>query len=60
MNEQAKAASREYWRKYRESNKEKVNAYQRKWRRANPDKVKAAQKRYWEKKAAEAAEGGEA
>ena len=41
-------------------NKEKVNAYQRKWRKANPDKVKAAQKRYWEKKAAEAAEGGEA
>ena len=59
MNEQAKAASREYWRKYREANKEKVNAYQRKWRKANPDKVKAAQKRYWEKKAAEAAEGGE-
>lgn len=25
--------------------------YARKWREANPDKVKAAQKRYWEKKA---------
>ena len=27
--------------------------YARKWREANPDKVKAAQKRYWEKKAKE-------
>lgn len=27
--------------------------YARKWRKANPDKVKAAQKRYWEKKAKE-------
>lgn len=60
MNEQAKAARCEYWRKYRAANKDKVNAYQRKWRQENPDKVKAAQKRYWEKKAAEAAEGGEA
>lgn len=25
--------------------------YAKKWREANPDKVKAAQKRYWEKKA---------
>ena len=25
--------------------------YAKKWRKANPDKVKAAQKRYWEKKA---------
>ena len=27
--------------------------YAKKWREANPDKVKAAQKRYWEKKAKE-------
>lgn len=27
--------------------------YARKWRAANPDKVKAAQERYWLKKAAE-------
>ena len=25
--------------------------YAKKWREANPDKVKAAQRRYWEKKA---------
>lgn len=60
MSEQAKVASREYWRKYREANKDKINAYQRKWRRENPEKVKAAQGRYWEKKAAEAKKGGEA
>ena len=27
--------------------------YAKRWREANPDKVKAAQKRYWEKKAKE-------
>ena len=52
MTEQAKAASREYFRNYRKANKEKVKAYQRKWRKENPDKVRAAQERYWEKKAA--------
>lgn len=40
MNEQAKAARREY---------------KRKWAQKNPDKVKAQQERYWTKKAAEAA-----
>ena len=30
--------------------------YKREWNRRNPDKVKAAQRRYWEKKAAAAAE----
>ncbi len=30
-----------------------MREYARKWREANPDKVKAAQKRYWEKKAKE-------
>lgn len=60
MNEQAKAAKREYWRKYREQNRDKVNAYQRSWRKNNPDKVKAATERYWSKKAAEAVEGGTA
>ncbi len=36
MEQQARAAQREYMKKWREKNK---------------DKVKAAQKRYWEKKA---------
>ncbi len=30
--------------------------YQRKWAKNNPDKIKAAQERYWLKKAAETAE----
>jgi len=30
--------------------------YLRRWRAANPDKVKAARLRYWEKRAAKAAE----
>ena len=41
MNEQAKAARRDY---------------KRKWAKQNPEKVKAQQERYWTKKAAEAAE----
>lgn len=36
MNEKAKAARREY---------------KRKWAKANPDKVRAAQERYWQRKA---------
>lgn len=36
MNETAKAARREYYRR---------------WRSANPDKVKATQQRYWMRKA---------
>lgn len=39
MSEQAKQAKREY---------------ERKWRAANKEKVKAIKDRYWEKKAAEA------
>jgi len=31
-------------------------AYQKEWRKKNPDKVKASAARYWNKKAAEAAQ----
>lgn len=55
MTEGAKAAKREYDRKYRAANKEKFAAYQRKWRQANPEKVKEINRKYWERKAAEAA-----
>ena len=41
LSEQAKAAQREYARK---------------WRAANKDKVREKNRRYWEKKAAQAAE----
>ncbi len=61
-----KQAQREYWRQYREKNREKINATERAWRAKNPDKkaaidkryrenhpdrVKATQQRYWLKKA---------
>ena len=32
-------------------------AYKRKWAKENPDKIRAQQERYWEKRAARAAEG---
>lgn len=44
LSEQAKAARREYQRKWREKNREKIRLYQ---------------KRYWERKAKEAVENGE-
>lgn len=41
LTEQAKAARREY---------------KRKWAQQNPDKVRAQQERYWDRKAADAAQ----
>ena len=35
-------------------------AYKRAWARKNPDKVKAQQERYWQKRAAEAAQAAAA
>lgn len=51
--EKIRKAKREYMRKYREKNKEKVNKLNREWRKANPEKVKEYQERFWEKKAKE-------
>ena len=45
MTEEARKAQREYMRK---------------WRKENPDRVKEATRRYWEKKAAEAAQAEKA
>lgn len=39
-----------------EKAREARRAYKREWNRRNPDKVKAAMQRYWNKKAAAAAE----
>ena len=39
-----------------EEAKKARNEYLRRWRAANPDKLKAARQRYWEKRAARAAE----
>lgn len=53
MNEEAKAARKEYMKKYRSENREKINAAQRKWFKDNPDKAKAIAERYWAKRANE-------
>ena len=42
---------REYMRKYRQENRERINAKQREWNAKNPDKVKAYCAAYWERKA---------
>ena len=54
MTEEAKKARREYYRKYRERNADKLNSYKRKWSAANPDKIAESQRRYWERKAEQA------
>lgn len=41
---------REYMRRYRQENREKLNAKKREWNAKNPDKIKAYNNAYWEKK----------
>jgi len=41
--------SKEYYKKYRENNKEKIKEYNKEWQEKNNDKVKAKYKRYYEK-----------
>ncbi len=48
--EELKRYQREYQRKYRQENREKLNAYAREWRKSNPDKMRAIAERYWAKK----------
>lgn len=50
VTEEAINARREYYRKYQQENRERLNAYQRQWRAKNADKVREYNKRYWEKK----------
>ncbi|MED2841469.1 hypothetical protein P4255_29180 [Bacillus wiedmannii] len=50
MTEQAKIARREYMKKWREKNAEKLSTYQKKWRSENRDKVAEYQRKYWEDK----------
>ena len=52
-NQLAAQARREYQRKWRERNADRLRIYNREWRRRNPDKVKAATERYWLKQARE-------
>lgn len=52
-NQLAKKARREYMKKWRKDNKEKVNSYQKEWRKNNKDKVVGYQEKFWQKKAKE-------
>lgn len=54
LSEQAQEARRNYKRRYRIQNREKINSQQRMWRKKNPDKVKEYQAQYWERKAVRA------
>lgn len=49
---EAREAKREYMRKYRAANKQKLLDYQRKWRKANPEKCRKYQEEYWIRQAA--------
>lgn len=58
INERALEARREYMReyhrRYRLTNADKINSSQREWRKKNPGKCREYERRYWEKKALEA------
>lgn len=49
--EQIKKAQKEYYKKYRLENKDKINKRQREYRAKNKDKVKQYNNTYWLKKA---------
>lgn len=48
---QAKEARRDYKRRYRLRNREKINDQQRAWRKKNPDRVREYQAQYWNRRA---------
>ncbi|MGN7233861.1 hypothetical protein ACTHQ0_29345 [Priestia megaterium] len=41
----------EYFKQYREKNRERINQTRNEWARENPEKVALYQMRYWMKKA---------
>ena len=49
---EAAAARREYYRRYREQHRERLNERRRAWYHANTAKAAAQQARYWERKGA--------
>jgi len=53
--EAAAQAKREYMRRWREANRDKMRTAQKKWRDnpANKEKIREGQRNYWAKKAAE-------
>lgn len=53
LSELAKEQKREYYRQYREKNRERYNQTAREWRANNKEKVKQYQADYWDRKANE-------
>lgn len=51
MDKEIQDIKRDYYKKYRDKNKDKINDYQRNYRANNKDKVKQYNKTYWLKKA---------
>lgn len=51
MDKEIQEIKRDYYKQYRDKNKDKINDYQRKYRANNKDKVKEYNKNYWFKKA---------
>ena len=51
INNKAEELRKEYFRKYIQENKEKLQKYQKQWRQKNKDKVKQYNINYWKKKA---------
>ena len=47
---------REYYKKYREKNKEQIKKKYKEWRDNNKEKVKEYNRNYWNKKASEVAD----
>lgn len=45
--EKIKEIKRAYYKKYRETNKDKINKRQREWRETHKDKVKQYNNNYW-------------
>lgn len=41
---------KEYYKKYRDDNREHINRYQRHWRQKNKEKVKKYNNDYWDRK----------
>lgn len=53
LSTEAKNLRKEYFKKYREKNRERLNAYRREYYKANSVRVNAYNDKYWENKAEE-------
>ena len=53
MTNEAEQLRREYYKKYREENKERIDNNHKSWRQKNKEKLKQYNENYWNKKANE-------